>query len=191
MLNSGEREPCDYLAAGFGLVPNVELPLLLGCALDGGMDGGFVAVNEWQETSVTGVYCAGEPTGIGGVDLALAGGQIAGYASTGWQDRARSWFRMRHRARKFQYAMDEAFALRTELKAMATPETVVCRCEDVRLGDLRRHSSWRAAKLQTRCGMGPCQGRVCGPAVEFLFGWRADSIRPPIFPVPVSNLSEV
>ena len=46
------------------------------------------------------------------------------------------------------------------------------------------------AKLQTRCGMGPCQSRVCGPAVEFLLGWKPDSVRPPLFPVSVNSLSQ-
>jgi hypothetical protein len=44
------------------------------------------------------------------------------------------------------------------------------------------------AKLQTRCGMGACQGRICGSAVEFLFGWNDRSVRPPIFPVRMENL---
>ena len=52
------------LACGFGLVPNIELPLALGCELDGD----FVRVNEVQATTVANVYCAGEPTGIGGAE---------------------------------------------------------------------------------------------------------------------------
>ncbi|MCS6816867.1 MAG: NAD(P)/FAD-dependent oxidoreductase, partial [Blastocatellia bacterium] len=82
VLRQGSRTweiPCDYLACGFHLVPNVELALLLGCELCRG----YVRVNEFQETSRVGVFCAGEPTGIGGVDLALIEGQIAGYAAAG------------------------------------------------------------------------------------------------------------
>ena len=47
------------------------------------------------------------------------------------------------------------------------------------------------AKALLRAGMGPCQGRVCGPAVAFLHGWPTDSvsIRPPIFPVAVGSLA--
>jgi hypothetical protein len=78
--------------------------------------------------------------------------------------------------------------LRDELKHLVQPDTIVCRCEDVTFDRLRAHSSWRAAKLQTRCGMGPCQGRVCGGAVEFLLGWRAESVRPPVLPVRVESL---
>ena len=72
-------EPCDYLAVAYGLVPNTELAALLGCEIRDGA----VRVNELQQTSVPGVFCAGEPTGIGGLDLSLIEGEIAGYAATG------------------------------------------------------------------------------------------------------------
>jgi hypothetical protein len=51
---------------------------------------------------------------------------------------------------------------------MARPDTIVCRCEDVTFGTLQRHRGWHAAKLETRCGMGPCQGRMCGLTVTEL-----------------------
>jgi hypothetical protein len=66
---------------------------------------------------------------------------------------------------------------------------VICRCEDVRYSRLQQCGSWRAAKLHTRCGMGPCQGRVCGPATQFLFGWNPESVRPPVFPARVESLA--
>ena len=59
---------CDYLACGFHLVPNLEMAALLGCRIEDG----FVATDDLLRTSVADVFCAGEPTGIGGVDLALA-----------------------------------------------------------------------------------------------------------------------
>jgi hypothetical protein len=58
----------------------------------------------------------------------------------------------------------------------------------VLVGRAAGHPSWRSAKLHTRCGMGPCQGRVCGPAAEFLFGWKPESVRPPLFPPPRHSL---
>jgi len=75
-----------------------------------------------------------------------------------------------------------------ELKALAAPNTVVCRYEDITLRQLQSHDGRRSAKLQTRCGMGPCQGRVCGSAAEFLPGWKPDSVRPPVFPTGVATL---
>jgi hypothetical protein len=84
--------------------------------------------------------------------------------------------------------LEKAFALRPEVLKLARPETIVCRCEDVPFGSLAGHTGWTDAKLQTRCGMGPCHGRICGPAVEALLGWAPVSVRPPIFPVPLSAL---
>ncbi len=176
---------CDYLACGFHLVPNVELALLLGCAL---LDG-CVDVNKYQETSVSGVYCAGESTGIGGLELSLAEGRIAGYAATGRLEKAESVFDERARHGRFAGRLNAAFALRPELKSLAADETFVCRCEDVTFGRMRVCASWREAKLQTRSGMGPCQGRICGAAAEFLFGWGVDSVRPPVFPATLEALA--
>jgi len=50
-------------------------------------------------------------------------------------------------------------------------------------------TSWREAKLHTRCGMGACQGRVCGAATEFLFGWEMTGMRPPLFPASVATVA--
>ncbi len=82
---------CDYLACGFHLIPNTELPALLGCSLAEG----FVATDETMRTSVNDVYCAGEPTGIGGVELSLLEGQIAGLAAAGYEARAQRLIRKR------------------------------------------------------------------------------------------------
>jgi NADPH-dependent 2,4-dienoyl-CoA reductase/sulfur reductase-like enzyme len=178
---------CDFLACGFHLVPNLELARALGCRV---MDG-CVEVSEFQETSQPGVYCAGEPTGIGGMELAIVEGQIAGYAAAGRIISAKQLLATRARNRKVVSALKEAFALRPELATLAKSDTLLCRCEDISLADAQKHASWRAAKLHSRCGMGPCQGRVCGAAAEFLFEWTMDSSRPPIFPVRCSSLAAI
>ena len=180
------RVACDYLACGFHLVPNLELALLLGCEIERGR----VRADDFQESSVRGVYCAGEATGIGGLELSLVEGEIAGHAAAGRREEARRLFPVRERHRRFAGALERAFELREELKTLPSDETVVCRCEDVTFGRLRAFDSWRGAKLLTRCGMGPCQGRVCGAALEFLSGWRPESVRPPVLPVRVGSLAE-
>lgn len=179
------KEPCDYLACGFGLVPNIELPLMLGCRLSAT----GVFVDENQQTSVPNVYCAGEVTGIGGLDLSLVEGEIAGYSAAGKPELAAALFGARDRHRRFADSLEKAFALRDELKNLPKDDTLVCRCEDVAYGRVRQCSGWRDAKLHTRCGMGPCQGRVCGGAVEFLLGWKSESVRPPVFPARIGSLS--
>jgi hypothetical protein len=116
-------------------------------------------------------------------------GQIAGLAAAGETKAAQRFFPARARSRSFARALERCFALRPELRALPLAETLVCRCEDVAYGSLREHTSWRGAKLLTRCGMGPCQGRVCGPAARFLFDWRLDSVRPPIFPARIASFT--
>ena len=149
-----------------------------------------VTVDENQQTSISNVYCAGEPTGIAGVDAARLQGQIAGLTAAGDTQYAGRLHRRRNAEAAFGKAMNRAFALRPEVRALAQPDTIVCRCEDVRYRDLAAQVSelggWTDAKLQTRCGMGPCQGRVCGPAIQKLFGWTNQSVRPPLYPIPVS-----
>ncbi len=179
------RVACDYLACGFHIVPNTELAAVLGCRLDDD----YVATDSIQQTSVPGIYCAGEPCGIGGVGKALVEGEIAGHAVAGDAASARRLFKRRDRARRFEAALELATRLRPELGQLARPDTIVCRCEDVRLRDLAVFRDWRSAKVETRCGMGPCQGRVCGPAVEALFGCRNESVRPPCLPVKVRTLA--
>jgi len=185
--SAGPREvDCDYLACGFFLVPNLELPALLGCDIQSTEKG--VMTDAFQQTTVSNIFAAGEITGIGGLDKSLIEGQIAGHAAADNQPAAKHFFRARGRAHRFAAMLRQSFTMRDELKQLAREHTIVCRCEDVTYGQLNSFQTAREAKLQTRCGMGPCQGRICGPACEFLFGWKDDSIRPPMFPVPLENL---
>jgi NADPH-dependent 2,4-dienoyl-CoA reductase/sulfur reductase-like enzyme len=161
------------------------LPLLLGCELNGG----FVKVDELQQTSIPGIFCAGEPSSIGGVELALIEGEIAGLAASGEMKQASQLFRARAKGQRFARTLDRAFRLQPELRKLPSADTIVCRCEDVPYSRLKEQGWWRTAKLQTRCGMGPCQGRVCGPATQFLFQWNPDSVRPPISPARVDSMA--
>ncbi len=176
---------CDYLGCGYHLVPNTELAQMLGCQLRDG----FVQTNEFQETSQPDIYCAGEPTGIGGVELSVIEGRVAGHATAGAREAAKQLFTSRSHYRRLAEAMNEAFRLRPELAKLAKPETLLCRCEDVSFERVQQYDSWKAAKLHSRYGMGPCQGRVCGAAAKFLFGWNVDWNRPPIFPVRCASLA--
>ncbi len=187
-LRQGTRvweERCDYVANAYGFIPNTELAAVLGCTIEKG----FVKVGDLQKTSLVNVYCAGEAVGLGGVDSALVEGEIAGHAAAG-QSIPSHLFHKLQRAKSFARSLNQAFQLRAELRTLAQPETVVCRCEDVPLSRLRTCDSWRSAKLHERCGMGPCQGRICGPAVQFILGWEPSSVRPPIFPTRLDTLIE-
>src|SRR5688572_27400141 len=172
-------EPCDLLCCSYGLVPSTELARLLGCAVENAA----VAVDSFQQTTITGVYCAGESTGVAGDEASIAEGEIAGLAAAARRETRipPALLRRRDLGRRFQHRLIDAFQVRTELLHLADADTVVCRCEDVPFGRLERAWTGRQAKLYTRIGMGPCQGAVCGPAVEHLFGWAAGVVRPPLF----------
>lgn len=177
-LTDGRRrwsEPCDILCCSYGLVPSTELARLLGCASSNAK----VVVDHRQQTTVPGIHCAGESTGVAGDDAAIAEGEIAGLASTS-SNISPALLRRRDRGRGFERALAAAFKPRRELLQLAEPDTIVCRCEDVSLGRLQSEWTGRQAKLYTRIGMGPCQGAVCGPAAQHLFGWAPGTVRPPL-----------
>ncbi len=176
---------CDYLACAFFLTPQLELPQLLGCDIEGG----FVVVDDVQQSSMPDIFCAGELTGIGGLEKSIVEGRIAGHAAAGNTAAARSLHPQRRKAHRFAAQLRRAFALRPEVVHLADDSTIVCRCEDVRLGMLRHFATFRDAKLQTRCGMGACQGRTCGTACEAIFGWTDASPRPPLLPCHVGTLA--
>ncbi|MFK0090738.1 FAD-dependent oxidoreductase [Pseudomonas sp. NPDC090755] len=175
---------CERLACGFGLVPNIQLGQALGCAV--AQDA--IAVDTCQATTVPGVYAAGECTGFGGSERALVEGTIAGHAAVGNRQAAQRLLRRRDRWHGFAAALNKAFALDPALKSLATADTLVCRCEDVPYATLSGFSDWRQAKLASRCGMGACQGRVCGAATRHLFGWQPPAPRPPFSPARIDTL---
>jgi NADPH-dependent 2,4-dienoyl-CoA reductase/sulfur reductase-like enzyme len=175
---------CDVLACGFGLVPNLELARLVGCE----SDGDALVTDASQQTSLPGVFAAGELGGIAGVDRALTTGTIAGLAAAG-RPVPDALLDRRERESGFAGRLARAFELRGELRGLARADTILCRCEDVTLGRLAAATSAREAKLHTRAGMGACQGRVCGSALSFLRGFPRDTVRPPLVPTPIGVLA--
>jgi NADPH-dependent 2,4-dienoyl-CoA reductase/sulfur reductase-like enzyme len=180
-----ETLEADRIACGYGLVPNVTLALALGCSID--EHDGAILVDHSQRTSLEHVFAAGECTGIGGMELASVEGAIAAHAALGIAADARL-VRERDRWRAFARRVAHAFELGADARALPSPDTVLCRCEDVSIADVAAHSNWRDAKLQTRCGMGPCQGRICGEAAAIYFGWPRTAARPPFTPVRIDTL---
>lgn len=189
-LQRHEREEtlaCDRLACGFGLVPNTELGQLLGCTLD---DRGGLAVDRSMATGIAGVRAAGECTGFGGSERALLQGAIAGHAAAGDTKRAQALLPQLARWQGFAELLRTHFALRDPVRHLAAPDTLVCRCEDVAWRDLAAHSDWIDAKLHTRCGMGACQGRICGAATQALFGWSPAPPRDLLSPARIGTLAQ-
>ena len=192
-LRRGDREvelECERVACGFGLTPNTHLGRMLGCALaTEGAGAQALAVDASQRTSLPDIYAAGECTGFGGSERALAQGSIAGHAAVGNERAAKRHARERARWDAFAVQLHRSFALAPGLRQMPRPDTLVCRCEDVPLSALAGCSGWSDAKLHRRCGMGACQGRVCGDAAQFLFGWTPPVPRPPLSPARIATLA--
>jgi NADPH-dependent 2,4-dienoyl-CoA reductase/sulfur reductase-like enzyme len=181
-LQQGSRTvtlDCDRVAVGYGLVPNTGLAEALGCILHTQDDAGAVTVNMHQQTSVPGIYAAGECTGTGGCERALAQGSIAGFAANGENTKARAFEKDRAYWSAFAAHSNACFALDDALKKLPQADTLVCRCEDVTHGAMQVHSNWTDAKIHTRCGMGACQGKVCGTAAQYLYGWQMPGPRMP------------
>jgi D-hydroxyproline dehydrogenase subunit alpha len=179
-----ETVECDRVANGCGLVPNTTLARALGCELDEGARGG-IRVDERQRTTVDDILVAGECTGVGGMELARAEGAIAAYAALGIDDaRMAQECRVRRRWQRFAARVEEAFEAGASPWPFPSAQILLCRCEDVSVGTVARYANWRDAKLHTRCGMGACQGRICGTAAASFFGWSMDDVRAGASPRP-------
>jgi NAD(P)H-nitrite reductase large subunit len=136
-----------------------------------------VAVDAWQATSVSNVWAAGELTGIGGADVAAHEGRVAGLGAARLlggrvdEDELSGAVARRRRDQPFVRALADVLDLPNGWTSWMSPDTVVCRCEDVTLATVDAAISQRGArdlrsvKLTTRCGMGYCQGRMCAPTV--------------------------
>lgn len=196
-LRGSERTvEVDVVAAGFGLIPSIELGLLLGCATHHlpHRGGHGLRVDGAQRSSVAGVYAAGEIVGIGGAEVAAAEGELAALAihhDLGGPAVPAAAGQRVVAERRAADAMLRAFAPLPGLHQLADAETIVCRCEDVTLAQAKaaaalHGSSHRGIKVGCRAGMGPCQARICGPSLQALAtGSLAQPMDLPVAQVPV------
>jgi D-hydroxyproline dehydrogenase subunit alpha len=216
-----ETVAIDAIAVGYGLIPSTELSRLLGCVHEFRPEqGGTVPRRDAEmQTSLPGVYAAGDGAGIGGAELAQIEGRIAAFAS------ARSLGKLSEaaaqhaidreqpglaRQQRFARLLGALFTPGSGLYGLARDETVVCRCEEITLGEIRQAvaegaTSANEIKGLTRTGMGNCQGRVCGELVTRIIaaetgsrGGGAGAIeksgiftaRAPIHPLPLDALAD-
>ncbi|MET9365752.1 NAD(P)/FAD-dependent oxidoreductase [Streptomyces sp. NPDC006632] len=202
---TGREIACDALAVGHGLVPAIDLATTLGCATRRTPDGALaLALDRRQETSVRGLWAAGEPGGVGGAQLACVEGELAAMAVAarlgrhpGPGTRVRRLRGRRARLRAFAEAMAAAHAPGPGWLDWLRDDTEVCRCEEVTAGRIREAveeygaRDARTVKLLTRAGMGWCQGRTCGTAVSCLAGGAEPPAerRPLGAPVPLAALA--
>jgi len=204
------RLPVDAVCLGYGFYPDNELLRLLGCRYDFDPQRGQMVMRRDADcrSSVTGVFAVGDCAGTGGAAIAAAEGVIAGLAAArdcgfaGGNRLERKARRDLTRHRRFQAALWSLYAPAGAGGAPTTPETVVCRCENVSSGSIDAAidagcATLGAVKRRTRLGMGPCQGRYCVPvALSRLASRRgrlpqefdAAAPRPPLRPLSLAKL---
>jgi NADPH-dependent 2,4-dienoyl-CoA reductase/sulfur reductase-like enzyme len=165
-----------------GVIPNTQVSLAL--QLDHHWDEAQLCwrptLDEWGRTSLPNIAIAGDGGGIAGAEAAALSGRLAALDAACALGRMAEAERDR-RAGPIQAAQRRELALRPLLDALYRPhlsvlvppddETIACRCEEVPVGRIRRAVRLGAPgpnqmKAFTRCGMGPCQGRICGPIVS-------------------------
>ncbi len=166
-----QTEDADLLLLHDGIIPSPQITRALGCVhtWSDTQRCWHPKVDDWGRTSMPGILVAGDGAGIGGATDALLSGQIAALGLVGADASALRAERDRHRA------------VRPLLETLFTPRpmrledtTLVCRCEEVTAGAVREAArvgclGLNQLKAYTRCGMGPCQGRMCAPvATEVL-----------------------
>jgi len=204
----------DVLCIGYGFVPSLELLRLAGCETDFDEDlGGRVArKDDWGRTSVSGVYAAGDGTGVEGSYVAIDEGVLAALAAArdagvlderAADERAVPARRRLRRRRALARSTRRLFRVGPGIYDLADDETVVCRCEGITQSEVARAADATddvsVVKALTRAGMGPCQGRNCArhvaASIAKAHGRPVGTVdfataRMPVRPVPISAMAD-
>jgi thioredoxin reductase len=199
------RIAADACALGHGLVPDTAITRLLQARhVFRAEAGGWIAETDADgRTSLDGLYVAGDGGGIAGAAAAEERGRITALAAA--RDAGRPGAAAPRaalaKAERFGAAITALMRPRPGAYAAIPPETVVCRCEDITRATIEQALDAGArdvnqAKSWTRCGMGPCQGRMCGETLAELVALRRGGReaagmltgRPPLRPVPCDLL---
>jgi NADPH-dependent 2,4-dienoyl-CoA reductase/sulfur reductase-like enzyme len=173
-----EQIECDAVALGYHLRPETQLADLARCQFrfDTLTRQWVPQIDELGRSSEKGVYIAGDGARVLGADGAEIAGRLAAYAALidlGHEVSAATLDPLKREQQKmdrFRQGLAEAFTWPAAQAARLTDDTVVCRCEGITAGELRRvvrdegAQEANRAKAFSRVGMGRCQGRYCGHA---------------------------
>jgi NADPH-dependent 2,4-dienoyl-CoA reductase/sulfur reductase-like enzyme len=207
--------PCELVLLHQGVVPNLNLANAIGCEQrwDDVQKCFAPVVDEWGASTVKGVWIAGDGAGIAGARAAESHGRIAALHAAFVSGRigaaARDAAAVPHRAQRARWQRGRAFldALYAPAPGFRLPagDTVVCRCEEVvaqQVTDTVKLGCTGPNQMKTflRCGMGPCQGRLCGLTVSELIA-RERGVSPaevgyyhlrfPIKPITLGELASL
>lgn len=210
-----ETIACDTLLLHQGVIPSVNLSNAAGCAhdFDEAQHCWVPRLDAWLGSSVRGIAIAGDGAGIGGAESAALRGEIAalgaaerlGRIDVAERDRQAAPMRAElARALRGRRFLDLLYKPAPQFLAPPQDETMVCRCEEVTAGQVRDTAvrlgvtGPNQMKAFLRCGMGPCQGRLCGPTVVELIAQANGTtpaeigyyrLRPPVKPVTLAELA--
>ncbi len=206
----------DLLLAHDGVIPNNHLTMAAGCEQQWNK-----LQHYWQPicddqglSSQAGISLAGDCAGIKGAEAAQCSGRVVGWqvaAKLGLVDQLRYQQQTIQERKKLKRIavirkfLDQHYHPFDEFQTPKENDTTVCRCEQVSVAELREVAAMgcmgpNQAKAFTRCGMGPCMGRLCGNTVSQLFAKYHDKtvseighyrIRPPVRPLTLKQLSNL
>jgi len=206
----------ELLLTHFGVIPNVYLTRVAGVKhrWDSNQQCLRPVLDEWGGSSAQNIFIAGDGGGIGGARSAEHAGRLATFQilyRLGLLDKPqrnqqaksdRQWMREDLHIRPF---LERLFRHPRSLLSGQSDDTIICRCEEITAGDIRReiasgHDHSNQVKFITRSGMGPCQGRQCSQAVAQIVadaGNHAISaqsfyrVRPPVTPLSLGQLASL
>lgn len=203
----------DILLLHQGVTPNVNLAMAAGVAhrWDEAQACFAPELDEDGATSVAGVYIAGDGAGVGGAEAAVERGRLAGAAAAralrpeAAQTDVESIRAGLARALRGRGFLDALFRPSDAFRVPARDDVIVCRCEEVTAGQVREAVAIGAngpnqLKAYRRCGMGPCQGRLCGLTVtETIAAARGVGaqevgylrLRSPVKPVTLDEIASI
>jgi NADPH-dependent 2,4-dienoyl-CoA reductase/sulfur reductase-like enzyme len=211
---SEEAVAADTLCVGYGFFPSVELLRLAGCEFryDEDLGGPVVIRDAWLRTTAAGVSAAGDGTGVTGSYVAVDEGRLAalgvlrdlGALAPSAADERAAPLRLRLRRKEaFRRALAPLHAVGPGVYELATPDTVVCRCEGLTAAAIgvaaEASGDVNTVKSVTRACMGLCQGRNCQRQVAAVIASRhalaladvpVSTPRAPVRPVPIAAAAD-
>jgi len=207
------RLSADIVLLHHGVVPNTQISRLMRVehTWSVAQQAWHPVVDAWGETSLPGFRMAGDGASIGGALAAQASGAIAAVGAAAAlkkltqkqaDERAEPWRRSIARHKRIRPFLDALYRP-PEWLTQCPDETIVCRCEEVTAGRIREMARLgcegsNQTKFFSRCGMGPCQGRMCGISVTQILAASlgrppaevgAYRIRAPLKPISLASIA--
>ena len=204
-----QRIESTTIALHQGVVPNQQVTRLMRCQhfWDSRQQCFRPRLSDHGETSMTNLFVAGDGGGIQGAKSAEMQGRLVGMHVAEQKGKLRS-----DRQAKLREGVQREAQVRPFLEALYAPapgiiapadSTVVCRCEEVTAGSIREAVNVGAlgpnqVKSFLRTGMGPCQGRMCGPVLGEIVAAELETkvpdaglltIRPPLKQIPLEEVA--